>query len=276
MNNAFSIDVEDWFQVSAFAPYIERAHWDRLPCRVERNVELLLGILDDAGATATFFTLGWIAERYPAMVRRIVAAGHELASHGYGHLRASDQTPAQFREDLVEAKRLLEDIGGVAVIGYRAPSFSIGRENAWAHDLVAETGHRYSSSIYPIAHDHYGVPDAPRFAHRTANGLLEIPPTTVRWGGRNWPVGGGGYFRLLPYTVSAWGLRKVNVADRRPAMVYFHPWEFDPEQPRVSHASAKARFRHYLNLQLTEPRIRRLLREFSWQRIDRAFAGEIG
>jgi len=274
VNNAFSIDVEDWFQVSAFAPYIERAHWDHLPCRVERNVDLLLAMLDEAGATATFFTLGWIAERYPQMVRRIVQAGHELASHGYEHRRASEQTQDEFRGDLVVAKRLLEDIGGQEVHGYRAPSFSIGHGNAWAHDIVAETGHRYSSSIYPIVHDHYGVPDAPRFAYRLANGLLEIPPTTLRWGGRNWPVGGGGYFRLLPYHVSAWGLRRVNAADRQPAMVYFHPWEFDPEQPRVDHASARARFRHYLNLRHTAPRIRRLLRDFKWQRIDQAFAAE--
>jgi len=275
LDNAFSIDVEDWFQVSAFGPYIDRAHWDHLPCRVERNIDLLLAMLDEAGATATFFTLGWIAERYPAMVRRIVAGGHELASHGYGHLRASEQMPAEFRNDLLGAKHLLEDIAGEAVRGYRAPSFSIGRENPWAHDLVAETGHAYSSSVYPIAHDHYGVPDAPRFAHRLANGLLEIPPTTIRWGGRNWPVGGGGYFRLLPYNVSAWGLRRVNAVDRQPAMVYFHPWEFDPEQPRVAHASAKARFRHYLNLHRTEARIRRLLREFRWRRIDSAFAAQI-
>ncbi len=272
MHNAFSIDVEDWFQVSAFAPYIERAHWDSLPCRVERNVDLLLGMLDDAQATATFFTLGWIAERYPRMVRRIAEAGHEVASHGYGHERASDQTAQELRADLILAKQLLEDITGLPVIGYRAPSFSIGHQNTWAHDVVAETGHHYSSSIYPIAHDHYGMPDAPRFAHRRPNGLLEIPPTTVRWGGRNWPVGGGGYFRLLPYQVSAWGLRRVNTADQQPAMVYFHPWEFDPQQPRVAQANARARFRHYLNLQHTEPRIRRLLREFHWQRVDQAFA----
>lgn len=272
MNNAFSIDVEDWFQVSAFAPYIDRARWEHLPCRVERNVDLLLGMFDDAGASATFFTLGWIGERYPAMVRRIVDSGHELASHGFGHHRASEQTPQQFREDLLRAKHTLEDHAGIAVRGYRAPSFSIGKANGWAHDVIAETGHTYSSSVYPIAHDHYGVPDAPRFAHRLPNGLLEIPPTTVRWAGRNWPVGGGGYFRLLPYPVSAWGLRRVNAIEGQAAMVYFHPWEFDPEQPRVPQAAARARFRHYLNLRRTEPRIRRLLGEFRWKRIDHAFA----
>ena len=276
MKNAFSIDVEDWFQVSAFAPHIERSSWDSLPCRVERNVDLLLGLLDESGATATFFTLGWVAQRYPAMVRRIADAGHELASHGNGHQRASEQSRDEFREDLTRAKATLEDITGTFVPGYRAPSFSIGPGNAWAHDLILEAGHHYSSSVYPVAHDHYGSPDAPRFAHRLANGLVEIPPSTVRWGGRNWPVGGGGYFRLLPYRVSAWGIRRVNVVDRRPAMVYFHPWEFDPAQPRVDGAAAKARFRHYLNLHLTEERIRRLLKEFSWDRIDRAFAEEIG
>ncbi|MCL4743892.1 MAG: DUF3473 domain-containing protein [Burkholderiaceae bacterium] len=275
MINAFSIDVEDWFQVSAFAPHIERSRWDALPCRVERNVDLLLGLLQESGCAATFFTLGWIAERYPAMVRRIVAAGHELASHGYAHLRASEQEREEFRADLVRAKAILEGISGAPVLGYRAPSFSIGPRNAWAHDLIAETGHVYSSSVYPVAHDHYGTPDAPRFAHRLDTGLVEIPPSTVRWGGRNWPIGGGGYFRLLPYRVSAWGIRRVNAVDARPAMVYFHPWEFDPGQPRVRDAGAKARFRHYLNLGRTEARIRRLLREFSWDRVDRAFAGEI-
>ena len=273
--NAFSIDVEDWFQVSAFAPYIDRAHWHTLPCRVERNVDLLLQMLDEHEATATFFTLGWIAERYPTLVRRIVDAGHELASHGYEHHRASDQTPAEFRADLYRARDILEQTGGCPVIGYRAPSFSIGAGNLWAHEVLLETGHRYSSSVYPVVHDHYGMPDAPRFPWRTGEGLLEIPVTTVRWGGRNWPIGGGGYFRLLPYNVSAWGLRRVNAVDHRPAIVYFHPWELDPEQPRVDTASAKARFRHYLNLHRTEPRIRRLLREFRWQRVDQAFHDDL-
>jgi len=273
--NAFSIDVEDWFQVSAFAPYIPRHEWTALPCRVERNIDLLLSMLDDHQAKGTFFTLGWIAERYPVVVRRIVDAGHELASHGYGHERASDQTHAQFRDDLVRAKDVLEQAGGVRIVGYRAPSFSIGHANLWAHDILAETGHLYSSSIYPVVHDHYGMPDAPRFPFRTPAGLLEIPVTTIRWGGRNWPVGGGGYFRLLPYAVSAWGLRRVNTVDRRPAIVYFHPWEFDPQQPRVQAASAKARFRHYVNLARTEPRIRKLLGAFRWHRIDEAFSEDL-
>jgi polysaccharide deacetylase family protein (PEP-CTERM system associated) len=273
--NAFSIDVEDWFQVSAFASHIDPAQWQHLPCRVERNVDLLLGMLEAADVRATFFTLGWIGERYPATVRKIVAAGHELANHGYAHQRASDQSREDFRQDLARARDVLEQAGGVRVIGYRAPSFSIGESNPWAHDVVLETGHTYSSSVYPVAHDHYGVPDAPRFAHRLPNGLVEIPPSTIRWGGRNWAIGGGGWFRLLPYRVSAWGLRRINSLDRRPAVVYYHPWEFDPGQPRVSSAPLRSRFRHYLNLSRTEPRIRQLLRDFRWDRIDRVFAGEI-
>lgn len=276
MRNAFSIDVEDWFQVSAFAPYIEREQWERLPCRVERNVDLLLGLLDDAGVHATFFVLGWIAQRHPMVIRRIVAAGHELASHGYGHHRVTELTPEHFRDDLSRTRSLLEQGGGVPVIGYRAPSFSIGPANAWAHDVLAQTGHRYSSSVFPVAHDHYGAPDAPRFAHQLGSGLVEIPPSTVRWSGRNWAIGGGGWFRLLPYAVSAWGLRRINSVDGQPAVVYYHPWEFDPDQPRVSHAGAKARFRHYLNLSRTEPRIRRLLRELKWDRIDRVFGAVLG
>ncbi len=275
VHNAFSIDVEDWFQVSAFAPHIDRGRWSELPCRVERNVDLLLQMLDDAGVRGTFFTLGWVAERVPSVVRRIVDGGHELASHGYEHHRASEQTAAQFRADLARTKTLLEQTGGVEVIGYRAPSFSIGRSNPWAHDVLLETGHRYSSSVYPVVHDHYGVPDAPRFAHRLPNGLVEIPPATIRWGGRNWAIGGGGWFRLLPYRVSSWGLRRVNTVDQRPAVVYYHPWEFDPGQPRVAHASAGAKFRHYVTIGRNAARVRQLLRDFRWDRIDRVFAADL-
>lgn len=273
--NAFTVDVEDWFQVSAFEAVIDRRQWDALPCRVEPNVDRLLALLERRQARATFFTLGWIAERYPQLVRRIAAHGHEVASHGYGHLRATDQSPAQFREDLVRAKALLEDLTGTAVLGYRAPSFSIGAANLWAHDVVADTGHRYSSSIYPVAHDHYGMPSAPRFAWRSANGLLEIPPSSVRLGSRNLPASGGGYFRLLPYPVSRWGFERVNAVDAQPAIFYCHPWEVDPEQPRVRGASLKSRFRHYLNLHRTLPRIDRLLQDFRWDRMDRVFAAEI-
>lgn len=275
MLNAFSIDVEDWFQVSAFSSHIDPAQWHRLPCRVERNVDLILSMLDEVGMKATFFSLGWIAERYRQSIRRIVDAGHELASHGFSHQRAAEMTPAQFRTDVSHSKELLEQISGAGVMGYRAPSFSIDERNPWAHDCLLEAGYRYSSSVFPVSHDHYGVPNAPRFAHQLSNGLVEIPPSTIRWAGRNWAIGGGGWFRLLPYRVSVWGLKRVNSVDRRPAVVYYHPWEFDPDQPRVESASAKTKFRHYLNLHRTEPRIRHLLREFRWDRIDRVFAAEL-
>lgn len=273
--NAMSIDVEDWFQVAAFDRHIDRSQWESLECRVERNLERILALLDRHDAKATFFTLGWIAERYPAIIRAIVAGGHELASHGYGHQRVSELTPEGFREDLMRARVALEDIGGVAVHGYRAPSFSIGRDNLWAHDVLAETGHRYSSSVYPIAHDHYGMPEAPRFAWRTQAGIVEIPPSSLRMMGRNLPASGGGYFRLLPYSVSRWSLRRINRLDGQPAIFYFHPWEVDPEQPRVAHAGAKSKFRHYLNLHRTEQRLARLLNDFRWQRVDQVFAEHI-
>lgn len=270
--NALTIDVEDYFQVSALAPHFPRTEWEQVPCRVERNVNLILQLLDDHDARATFFVLGWVAERYPQLVRLIVAQGHEIASHGYEHERASAQPRDRFLADIALAKAVLEDIGGESVAGYRAPSFSIGKANLWAHDCIAEAGYAYSSSVYPVRHDHYGMPDAPRFPYRLESGLLEVPVTTMRWMGRNWPAGGGGYFRLLPYAVSRWQIAKVNRDDARAAMFYFHPWEIDPEQPRVSRASMKTRFRHYVNLERTEGRLRCLLRDFAWGRADRVFA----
>ena len=271
ITNALTIDVEDYFQVSALAPYIPREQWDSRECRVERNVERILLMLDEGQTRATFFTLGWVAERYPQLVRRIVAGGHELASHGYGHQRASDLSEAEFSADISSAKKLLEDISGEEVKGYRAPSFLIGEANLWAFDCLARAGYRYSSSIYPIRHDHYGMPNAPRFAHHVRDGLLELPVTTLRYFDRNWPASGGGYFRLLPYALSRWLLRKVNQRDQQPAIFYFHPWEIDAEQPRVAGISTKTRFRHYVNLQYTEARIRRLLGDFSWGRMDEVF-----
>lgn len=271
ITNALTIDVEDYFQVSAFAPYIRRSDWDARECRVERNVERILALLDARGVKATFFTLGWVAERYPQLVRRIVAGGHELASHGYGHQRASDLDRAAFRDDVTRAKAILEDLGGVAVRGYRAPSFSIGERNLWAFDTLAETGHAYSSSIYPIRHDHYGMPDAPRFAHRVAGGLLEVPVTTVRLGGRNLPSSGGGYFRLLPYAASRWLIGRVNREDREAAVFYFHPWEIDAGQPRVPGIDAKTRFRHYVNIARMERKLESLLDDFRWGRMDTIF-----
>jgi polysaccharide deacetylase family protein (PEP-CTERM system associated) len=274
ISNAFTVDVEDYFQVSALAPYIPRDQWDEKPCRVERNVDRILQLLDDAGAHATFFTLGWIAERYPQLIRRIGDNGHEVASHGYQHERASELDPAAFLADIQLAKAVLEDVAGGAVSGYRAPSFSINSANDWAFDCLTEAGYRYSSSIYPIEHDHYGMPDAPRFPYRSRDSLLEVPITTTRFMNRNWPAGGGGYFRLMPYAMSKWLIRRVNEVDGQPAIFYFHPWELDPEQPRVPGIDAKTRFRHYVNLHRTEDRLRQLLRDFNWDRVDHVFLGE--
>ena len=269
--NALTVDVEDYFQVSALAPHIPHSEWERIPCRIERNVEAILSLLGESGAQATFFTLGWIAERYPALVRRIVGAGHELASHGYGHLRIHEQTRAEFAQDIRRAKSLLEDIAGTEVRGYRAPSFSIGKKTLWAFDCIAEAGYRYSSSVYPIRHDLYGMPEAPRFPYSPREGLLEIPITTARVLKQNLPAGGGGYFRLLPYCISRLFLRTVNRRERRPAVFYFHPWELDPGQPRVTGTSLKTRVRHYLNLHRTQPRLQRLLRDFRWRTIEAVF-----
>lgn len=276
IRNAMTIDVEDYFQVSAFASHIPRDSWPYLSCRVERNIDRILAILDEKDVKATFFTLGWIAERYPAVVRLIVDNGHELASHGYNHQRVSDLSPDEFLDDITRSKKLLEDLGGQAVIGYRAPSFSIGAHNPWALDTLQEAGYRYSSSIYPIHHDHYGMPDAPRFKFhpRGPNGLVELPPTTVKLFGRNLPASGGGYFRLLPYSLSRWLMKHVNHTDLQPCIFYFHPWEIDPEQPRQKNIGLKTRFRHYVNLSRTEPRIRELLRDFQWGRMDHIFMKE--
>jgi len=276
IRNAMTCDVEDYFQVSAFAPYIDRASWPSRECRVEANMDRILALFERHGVRATFFTLGWIAERYPQLVRRIVAGGHELASHGYGHLRASDQSRAEFANDIRSAKALLEDIGGQAVLGYRAPSFSIGRANLWALDELLDAGYRYSSSIYPIAHDHYGMPEAPRFAFypNGPDGLLEVPITTVNMWKRNLPAGGGGYFRLLPYALSRWMMAKVNRDDRQPALFYFHPWEIDTKQPRPEGLDAKSRFRHYINIDRMENRLEALARDFAWDRMDRIFLNQ--
>ena len=271
ITNALTIDVEDYFQVSAFAPFIERSDWDMRECRVERNVDRVLARLDKNGTHATFFTLGWIAERYPTLVQRIVAGGHELASHGFAHERVSDLSEAEFFSDIHRAKVLLEDIGGVQVQGYRAPSFSIGSGNLWALDTLERAGYRYSSSIYPIQHDHYGMPDAPRFAHQVREGLIEVPPTTLRMFNRNLPSSGGGYFRLFPYPLSRWMLRQVHRRDRVPAVFYFHPWEVDVEQPRVHGIDFKTRFRHYVNIGRMEQRLGYLLRDFRWGRMDHIF-----
>jgi len=274
IRNAMTVDVEDYFQVQAFASRVDRADWDSFPRRVEANVDRILAQFARANVHGTFFTLGWIAERHPEMVRRIVAGGHELASHGWDHTRADSQTPDVFREDVRRARAVLEDIGGVAVTGYRAATFSIGARNLWAFGVLREEGYRYSSSVNPIAHDLYGMPDAPRVPFQPDNdGFWEIPMTTVRAFGRNWPCSGGGYFRLLPSTLYRLGLARVNRTERRPGIFYFHPWEVDPGQPRIAGAGLKSRVRHYTNLARMEAGIDRILRDFSWDRMDRVFAG---
>ena len=271
--NAMTVDVEDYFQVQAFAACVDRAAWDSIPCRVEANMDHILQAFERAGVRGTFFTLGWIADRHPGVVRQIVAAGHELASHGYGHARVDSQTPSEFREDIRRAKGVLESIGGVSVAGYRAPTFSIGPRNPWAFDVLDEEGHRYSSSIYPVKHDLYGAPDAPRFPYRPAGGaLMEIPMTTVRLGRRNVPCAGGGYFRLMPYTLFRTLLRRFNRVEQAAGVFYFHPWEIDPAQPRIRAASRMSRFRHYVNIQAMPGRLERLLQDFAWGRMDEVFA----
>lgn len=269
LTNVMTVDVEDYFQVSAFERYVGRDSWDDRECRVERNVDRILELFDSHGVKATFFTLGWVTERYPEMIRRIVGQGHELASHGWSHVRVTQQQPAEFRQDILRTKALLEDVSGQDVIGYRAASYSIGANNLWALELLQETGHRYSSSIYPIRHDLYGMPDAPRFAFSPGNDdFLEFPVTTVRLGNRNLPCGGGGWFRLVPYAGMRWAIRRVNKVDQEAAIFYFHPWEIDPEQPRQQGIDAKTKFRHYLNLERMQPRLSRLLGDFAWGRMD--------
>ena len=271
--HAMTIDVEDYFQVQAFADVIDRDSWEHWPRRVEANTDRILDALAHRGARATFFTLGWVAERHPALIGRIVRAGHELASHGYGHERVDTLTHEAFRADLMRAKGVLEDAGGAAVIGYRAPTFSIGPANPWAWDVLEETGHRYSSSVFPVSHDLYGTPDAPRVPYRPRDGALwEIPLTTVRLGRRNFPCAGGGYFRLLPYAAYRLGLRHRAHHDAGPAIFYTHPWELDPGQPTIPGASARARFRHRVNLGRMQDRFRALLDDFAWDRMDHVFA----
>lgn len=271
--NAMTVDVEDYFQVSAMEPYVKRSDWAARPLRVEHNTDTVLQLFSDAGVRATFFTLGWVAERCPQLIRRIIDGGHELASHGYDHTRAHQQDRQQFSEDIRRTKAMLEQIGGVSVQGYRAASYSIGRSNFWALDELAAAGYRYSSSIYPVRHDLYGVPDAPRHAFFPARapGLLEVPVTTARFGERNVPAGGGGYFRLFPYPVSRYLIRRVNDRDQMPAVFYFHPWEIDPAQPRPQQLDLRTRVRHYLNLQQMAPRLKRLLTDFRWGRMDEIF-----
>lgn len=268
--NGMSVDVEDWFQVGAFERVIERAKWDGLPMRVERNVNEILDLFDEAGVKATFFTLGWVAQRNRALMRRIVERGHEMASHGWDHARVFTMDRTQFAEDIRKAKLEIEDASGANVTGYRAPSFSIDSRTPWAHAELAEQGYAYSSSVAPVAHDHYGWREAPRFAFHPLSGaeLIEIPVTTAEFAGRRLAAGGGGFFRVLPYGFSRWAISQVNRRDRRPAVFYFHPWEIDPGQPRVQGAPLKSRLRHYSKLEGMAAKLRCLLKEFRWGRMD--------
>lgn len=274
--NGLSVDVEDWFQVGAFEHTIKRADWDSLELRVGDNVARILDLFDAAGVKATFFTLGWVAERNGAAMRAIVDRGHELASHGYDHTRVFNFSAAEFAADITRARDILQDTGGAAVTGYRAPSFSIDARNSWAHEVLAEQGYAYSSSVAPIVHDHYGWREAPRFAFNPVPGsdLVEIPVTTAIFRNRRLAAGGGGFFRVLPYGFSRWAIRQVNRDDQRPAVFYFHPWEVDPDQPRVVGAPIKSRLRHYTNLGTMAGKLEQLIGEFSWGRMDELAARE--
>ena len=276
MLNALSVDVEDWFQVGAFENAIARDSWDGLEHRVERNGEAVLDLFDRAGVKATFFTLGWVAERYPRLMRRVAEAGHEVASHGWDHKRVHTMTAAVFRADLERARIAIEDTCGQSPLGYRAPSVSIDARTPWAHRVLAEEGYAYSSSVAPIAHDHYGWREAPRFAFRPLEDskLIELPVTTVELAGRRMAAGGGGFFRLLPYRFSSWAIGRVNQEDRRPAVFYFHPWEIDPGQPRVRSAPLKSRLRHYTNLGTMEHKLLKLFKAHEWGRTDDVVALE--
>ena len=276
MLNALSVDVEDWFQVGAFENVIARDAWDRLPQRVERNSEAVLELFDRANVKGTFFTLGWVAQRYPALIRRITDAGHEIASHGWDHVRVHTMTSAIFRADLERARIAIEDACGHSPTGYRAPSFSIDKRTPWAHEVLAEEGYAYSSSVAPVRHDHYGWPEAPRFAHRPLPDaeLIELPVTTVEVGGRRLAAGGGGFFRMLPFQFSSWAISRVNSSEQRPAVFYFHPWEIDPGQPRVENAPLRSRIRHYSKLAAMESKLTRLLNTHSWGRTDQVVALE--
>jgi polysaccharide deacetylase family protein (PEP-CTERM system associated) len=270
--NALTVDVEDYFHVNAFADVIDRANWDKFECRVENNTRVVLRLFAEANVKATFFVLGWVTKRSPGLIREILSAGHEIACHGMSHQLVYKQDAATFLAETREAKQRLEDLTGVKVRGYRAASYSITQHSMWAIEILENLGFDYDSSVFPVRHDVYGVPDAPRFPYKTTNGkMLEVPLTTVDLLGYRLPCGGGGYFRILPYSMFRWALRRVNTQDRQPAVFYFHPWEVDPQQPRIPGASWKSNFRHYTNLNATEPRLRRLLGDFKWGRMDEIF-----
>ncbi|MDH4100951.1 MAG: DUF3473 domain-containing protein [Nitrospirota bacterium] len=262
--NAFSVDVEDYYMVSAYADVVKLDEWERHESRVEANTRRVMDLLDEYGIKATFFTLGWVAERHPALIRAIRDAGHEVASHGYDHQLIYNMTPDQFREDTRKTKKILEDASGGPIYGYRAPSYSIVERSLWALDVLIEEGFTYDSSIFPIRHDRYGMPNADRFAHtikRKAGSIIEFPPSTWRLGGTNLPMAGGGYLRLLPLLFTRSAIRSINSREQKPVIFYIHPWEVDPEQPRLE-GSRLSKFRHYTNLDTTIPKLKELFTEF--------------
>jgi len=266
-----TVDVEEYFQVSAFDPYVNRKNWGDYPSRVEHSTDRILEIFDKHQVRGTFFTLGWVAEKFPELVKRIVDSGHELASHGWDHVMVTRFDEQQFFDDVSKAKRVLEDVGGVEVVGYRAPSYSFTDNNKWAHGVLADAGYRYSSSVAPIKHDLYGMPDAPRFRYLAADSrVTEFPITTTKLAGRNLPCGGGGWFRLYPYPVSRWAINRVH-AEQQSAIFYFHPWEIDPGQPKIKGVSLKTHFRHYQNLSRMEVKLAELLNDFEWGTMSEVF-----
>lgn len=269
--NVMTVDVEDYFHVSAFENAIAKSDWDSLSLRVEENTYRLLTLFAEHKVKSTFFTLGWVAERCPKLIKAIVEQGHELASHGYSHQRATEMTKDQFREDVAKSKQILEDISGQKIKGYRAPSFSVNEDNTWIYQILVDLGFEYSSSTYPIEHDLYGVPSWPRFSHQRPEGILEIPVPTMRKNDVNTGIGGGGYFRLYPYWLSKKRIDNYLKTEQQPYSFYFHPWEIDPEQPRVAGASLKSKLRHYLNLSRMEGKVVRLLKDYQWDTMEKVY-----
>ncbi|CCI37391.1 XrtA system polysaccharide deacetylase [Microcystis aeruginosa] len=276
MLNALTFDVEDYFQVESFTDIVSREDWSQYPIRVVENTQRILNLLREYKTHATFFVLGWVADRYPELVQEIAADGHEIATHGYWHQLIYRQTPEEFATDLENSLEAIQKaLGSYSVVGYRAPVFSITNQSLWALDILQKHGIKYDSSIFPVAvHDRYGISNADRFANEIGEGLWEFPPSTVQLGKRNLPVAGGGYFRLFPLPLTRWAIRQIN-AEGQPAVIYLHPWEFDPEQPRISGASLLSRFRHYLNLEQTESRLRKLLEEFQFGSMSQVFSPQL-
>lgn len=272
--NAMTVDVEDYFHVAAFEKQIQPSDWDSLVHRVDRNTRLLLDLFDANNAKSTFFFLGWVAERYPDLVKEVKRRGHEVASHGYAHTKVHQQTPAEFKADASKAKDMLEQLTGSAVVGYRAPSFSINKQSEWAFEILKEIGHQYSSSTYPVKHDLYGVPDWPQQPYMREEGLLEIPMPILERFGKQLPIAGGGYFRLMPYWLSSRLISSFLAEDRMPYMFYFHPWEIDPDQPRVANAPLKSKFRHYVNLDRMESKLHELLKQFQWSSLQDVYLSD--